>query len=130
MAMDYTDLFDLYLDDMLDESTVPEEFIVSSKILFLSNSATTPSKVKPHTLSFEVSTTEDTATGGVLKNAQTIAQDVLDTDIQEEVIIQALEDLTLVKKTKGTLEDFLKVLVIRSSGMPEGKATNWLLKQG
>jgi hypothetical protein len=127
---DYEDLFDLYLEDELGEEAIPEEFIISSKIVFLSNSEQLPAKVKPHTLSFTLEKSKEEGLKNIEDKTNQIVNEVTEEVIDVEFQKKALEDLKFLKKSKGTLQDYLKLLVIRSSGVSETTARSWVVAQG
>lgn len=129
MDNDYTDLFDLYLNDIEDGTAIPQEFILSSKVIFLSNAKTIPSKVKPHTLSFTISTTEEEALNEVNTSVKNLLSKVLEKEVESNIQEISMEDLRHLKGAKGSLEDLLKVIAIRSSGLPEDLAQKWFVSQ-
>ena len=126
---DYSDLFSLYLDDINDEESIPSEFIFSSKIIFLSNAQYVPKKVKNHTLSLVISSSLEDTEKQIEKYSSTIINDAFSKSVPDQVRNTALEDLRHLKKDKGSIEDMMKLVVIRASGIPEDKARLWILNQ-
>ena len=129
-SKEYEDLFDIYLEDTPDGESIPEEFIVSSKIIFISNSNTIPEKVKPHTLSFLLEKSKEDSLKDIESKTNEIIENNTETTIESDIQKSALADLKLTKKSKGTFQDYLKLLIIRSAKMSETTALSWIVAQG
>jgi hypothetical protein len=130
MNNQYSELFDLYLEDIEDSDTIPSEFILSSKVVFLSNATSLPAKVKDHTLSFVIGTTKEEAEANLnAKLLDIVKNSMEDLDPQEELISKSFVDAKREKGSQTTLEDLHKMLVINSSGMPDNLAKKWMMEQ-
>jgi hypothetical protein len=128
MEKDFSDLFDLYLED-IDSDSVPSEFIISSKVIFISNNKELPSKVKAHTLSFTVDETEDIAYNKVIDSAKSFINDALDSTIEDTVVDKVIQDMSMQHTSVPNAEDFIKMSVIYASGLPKSMADTWVRKQ-
>ncbi len=128
MDEELRELFDLYLTDIIDnKDSVPNEFIVSSKVIFLSNSTTLPSRVKPHTLSFVLDKTFDQSEKELDASNSEILTNILDETVDAQITNISLSDFK--SHSRKNLSDFLKILIIRSSGLPDNRARSWIMEQ-
>lgn len=123
-----SELFDLYLEDIKDsKDSIPSEFIVSSKIIFISNAKTLPSRVKDHTLSFVLDSPEEESRRSLETKNLEILKRVVSVDIDNNLASTVLDDFKSHQKSE--LSDYLKMLVIQGSGLPQAQIEQWIMGQ-